>query len=82
MHRSCYHGYIERTNIKELLIIHINNTQYYQTIQFGELMHDDGDETAPSELVDTEERVYVALQGLNVISSTVTVTSRPTDTEV
>ena len=44
-------------------------------------MPDDGDGTAPSELVDTEERVYVALQGLNVVGSTVTVTSRPTDTE-
>ena len=82
MHKICYHGYIERTNTKEL-IIH-TNTQYYllnSTDSAGKLMHNDGDKTAPSELVDTEERVYVALQGLNVVASTVTVTSRPTDTE-
>ena len=34
----------------------INNTILLNyTDPAGELMHDDGDETAPSELVDTEE---------------------------
>jgi hypothetical protein len=31
--------------------------------------------------VDTEERVYTALQGLHTVASTVTITSRHTDTE-
>ena len=46
-------------------------------------MHDDDadNETAPSELVDTEERVQEALQGLHRVASVVTITSRPTDTE-
>lgn len=44
-------------------------------------MHDDDGETAPSELVDTEERVQEALQGLHRIAFVVTITSQPTDTE-
>ena len=42
---------------------------------------EDDDETASSELVDTEERVQESLQGLRTVASVVTITSQPTDTE-
>ena len=42
---------------------------------------EDDDETASSELVDTEERVQESLQELRTVSSVVTITSQPTDTE-
>ena len=45
-------------------------------------MHDgEDDETVPSELVDTEERVQEALQGLHTPASVVTITNHPTDIE-
>lgn len=46
-------------------------------------MYDDDadDKTAPSELVDMEERVQEALQGLHTVASVVTITSQPTGTK-